>query len=856
MTSLLNMQLATATQTLAVRALKGVDAIGEPSALDLDLLHAAPLGASLLGLPAGLSIETDAGQRWIPGVITRFSRVATSDPAAARRYRARLEPTWALLRHRRNARVFQHVTIPDLIKDVLVRAGYPADRIDLMVAGTYPEREYLVQRCEDDLTLIRRLCEEEGLYLRAIAADDGERIAIEDTSSAAPVFPTPLQVVDATERIPADLVAWAPEIRQVRRAGKVTLRDHNPDRPAVDLSATASAGTGVETDTEVYLAPGRFRSPDEGDRRARLLLESLRADSRVLTFHTNAISLTAGTIVKLEHAGDYPGAPAVEGEYFITAISLDFDAARNTGSLVVTAVPRSVPFRLPRITPRPRIHGVEAAVVTGRPGAEIHPDAAGRVFVHFFWDREGPTDDKSSLPVRVLQPNMPGSMAIPRVGWEVAVAFEDGDPDRPYVLGRVYNAKSPPPVELPANKTMTMLRTWSSPGGGAHNTISFDDAAGRQHMAVQAGFGKSATTGNDMLVQTAKVEKQSIGVNQTVDVGADDALTVKESHKVSVGSQTASVGSTQDIFVNGHLNVAVGSETVLVGGALLEKVGNPVTGLQNLGVSAALAGAGALGGTLKGAFTKVAVAAATSAAGVGLGMYQASQTAGAGPHAARDAGIRGVLGAVAGLVPGGSAVFASVTGRGTRLPWEDPPPGGGSAEAGGGAGGGASDSAGAQGPGPGHRNELIKGPYVEAIGGAYLVTTPGSVMWQTTGASAIVVGGTHSTTANRVSSTVLGASIEALGSMHIKTSAGIGRSATSSVTTNIAGSLSVTAGGQYSMSGAKLSIHAGGPLTCTGGVVAFIVGSVVVAISSSGLLIHAPLVKIQGASTQSGDTTH
>src|SRR5262249_37080266 len=140
--------------------------------------------------------------------------------------------------------------------------------------------------------------------------------------------------------------------------------------------------------------------------------------------------------------------------------------AGGSESLEIEAIPKTVPYRLPRTTPRPRIDGVQPAFVTGPAGSEIHPDDAGRIFVHFLWDREGPTDDKSSLPMRALQANVPGSMVIPRVGWEVAVAFEDGDPDRPYVLGRVYNGKTPPPFPLPANKTVTALQSFSSPGGG------------------------------------------------------------------------------------------------------------------------------------------------------------------------------------------------------------------------------------------------------------------------------------------------------------------------------------------------------------------------------------------------------
>jgi type VI secretion system secreted protein VgrG len=842
---------------LSVRALHGVERLGAPPRYELEFFSPEPVEVSaVLGKACGLRLSSGLGERWISGVVTRFVRIATAQSASGRRYRAVVEPSWSLLRLSRRARVLQHMAAPDLIKTVLVNAGFPADRIDVRLGDSYAERDYVVQWMEDDLTFIRRLCEEESLYFRADTAEDGETFVLEDTSSAATPFEATLSVTDASGLARPELAAWSPRLLTERRAGKVTLRDHNPARPAANLESSALAGAGIEADTEVFAAPGRFRSPSEGDARAKRLLESLRADAKRLVFETSAIGLTPGRTVTLEHAGDYAGGPSVEGEYFVTSVEVRFNAGSDTGGVVAAVIPKDTPYRLPRRTPRPRIDGVQAAIVTGPPGQEIHVDDAGRVNVRFFWDRSGPADHTSSLPVRVMQPNTPGSMVIPRVGWEVAVAFEDGDPDRPYVLGRVYNAATPPPVALPANKTMTVLRSFSSPGGGANNTISFDDAAGRQHVMINAGFGKSTSVGDAMMIQTARVEEQSIGAIQTASVGAKDALTVKESSIAEVGSQTSTVGASQNIYVKGNLNVSVGSESVLIGGALLEKVGNPVTGALNLGVNAALSGAGVLGQRL-GPVGQAMTSVGTMAAGVGWGMFQAANAPGAGPHAARDAGLQGLLGVAASFVPGGGALVSSLSGSGRAYPWEAPPQGSGSAQKGGGAGGGASDSAGAQGPGPGHRGEIVKGPYAEVIGGAHVVTTPGNVAWQTTGSSSLLVGGGHSTKALSVGARVLGASNEMLGSLHVNAKSNLSREVKGAITTTVGGGLKVKASGGCSMAaGSKMVVQAGGSMTCEGGVVVFVVGSSIVAASSGGVLVKAGTIKINGATKQSGDTTH
>lgn len=359
-----------------------------------------------------------------------------------------------------------------------------------------------------------------------------------------------------------------------------------------------------------------------------------------------------------------------------------------------------------------------------------------------------------------------------------------------------------------------------------------------------------------MVTQTTKVEEIAVKGGQTRAVGANEDVSVKEALIVKVGSQSASVGGMQSIYVKGNLSVDVGSEAVVVGGALLEKVGNPVQGLTNLAVSAALAGAGALGSKL-GPVGQAMTSVGTQAAGIGWSMYQAATAPGAGPNAARDAGIRGLMGAAAGFVPGGDALLGSVSGIVGKFPWEKPAAGAGGAEGGGGSGGAQGDGAGAGGPGAGIRNTVVKGAMAEAIGAANVVLTPGSIKWATSGAALVGVGASHSTKAVGVDMKVLGASFETLGSFHVKTAADTGREAKGLVSTSVSGALDYKAGGQYSLKGgATATVKVGGALTLEGSVVAFICGGSVVAASPGGVFIKAGTITISGASKQSGKTTH
>jgi type VI secretion system secreted protein VgrG len=210
------------------------------------------------------------------------------------------------------------------------------------------------------------------------------------------------------------------------------------------------------------------------------------------------------------------------------------------------------------------VSGLETAVVTGPAGEEIHVDDLGSVNVRFPWDRSGVADDKSSLPVRCLQMNMQGSMLLPRVGWEAPVVYFEGNPDRPFVLGRLYNGGAPAPYGLPGSKATSTLQSATSPSNGTTQELRFSDGAASQETFIHATKDQSVT----------------VGGTSTVQVGADETHDVKKSSVVTVhGSQTVSVGGSESVTVGADCGVSVkGGRSESIGGA--ETVG--VTGSYNL----------------------------------------------------------------------------------------------------------------------------------------------------------------------------------------------------------------------------------------------------------------------------------
>lgn len=836
---------------LSCRELTGREQLGVATEFTIDAFSADAIErGAVVGNGCSLTLINRYGSRSIAGVVVSFTTIATSSQARGRKYRLVVRSLFAALELTQRSRIFQHQSVPDIVKKVLQDGGYGAAEIVVSTTEEHAPRDYVVQYAESDARFIRRLCEEEGLYFRFEIPEKAESFVLEDTSSSAPAaLPEALPLVDRGDLERPQATASRPRRTLRCRPGKVTLRDYNQEKPAVKLEAVGQAGAPLEREIEVYEAPGRFPDPGLGATRAKRRIESLRADGEIASFETTAFALAPGLMVKLECAPDLRATARLDGEFFVVGTRHRWTTDDREYHLEIDAVPRAVPFRLRHETPRPRIAGLQPVFVTGAPGEEIHVDGQGRVRVRFQWHRASTNDEKSSLPIRVMQPNTPGSMLLPRVGWEVLAAFEDGDPDRPYIVGRTYNAKQVPPYALPANKTVTVIGTASSPGGGRQNQIRFDDAAGRQNVSFAAGFGKSTSVAADMLTQTVKNEALTVKASQSRTVGATEDVSVKEGYVNAAASQSATVGGAQKIYVKGNMTITVASETVLVGGACLEKVGNPVAGAKNLAKAAALSGAGELG-AVGGALVKGAQLAEAGYAGYQKGGLSgmAKGVAGAGAQMAVSQALGGV--------PGASDLLGAIQ-EASPPPWAEKKAAPGGSAAGGGAAG-AGDSGGPAGPGPGHRNTSVKGSLTELVGGAVAMVTPGSCGWSTIGASTLLIGGSHNVKAGRSGSRTLGIASDTVGgAFKITTAGAITRDIKGPINTTIAGSLSSSAAGGHSIkAGGALSIKVGGPLKMTASKVSFIVGGATVTSSPDGVLLEAGTITVTGFTKQAKPTGH
>ncbi len=572
---------------LSVRKVAGREGLSAPYWFDVDFVPASgePLElADLSGAEALLTMRRPEGQeRSVHGLLQSAEMVEVA--AGKPRYRARLAPRLMRLEHVRRSRIFQAMSVPDIVKKILDE-GEVKHRESL--SGTYAPRAYCVQYRESDLAFVSRLLEEEGIFYFFEHGQDEHVMVLADAGSGC----VELQG-DAT--VPFRGVARVGEAAEEEehlteleracrlRAGKVSLRDFDFERPELRVEGQCQA-QGDTFGIECYEYPGGFRDGGAGSRLSRVRLEELRFGVETFAGAGTCLRFLPGaTFEAAEHADS-----AMNRKLLLVRVEHEAWQRGGEGAIdqgyrnAFACLDAGVPYRPPRRTPRPRALA-ETAVVVGPSGEEIYPDKHGRVKVRFHWDREGKADEKASCWIRCAQvwagPAW-GASFVPRIGQEVVVRFLEGDPDQPLLVGAVYNGSHQPPIALPDDKTRSTLRTDSSPGSGGANELRFEDLKDAEEVHLHAQKDEAIEVLNDKrqevrAVETLEVGKdrsQEIRGNQSLEVAEDDGTTVGSSQTLAVtGARTTAVGASHRETVARAQTVNVGgNRTIGVGGAATE----------------------------------------------------------------------------------------------------------------------------------------------------------------------------------------------------------------------------------------------------------------------------------------------
>jgi type VI secretion system secreted protein VgrG len=574
------------------------EALGEPYLAVVETVseRATVDPASLLHQPVCVALNPrDQEPRYLHGLVRR---VTATGPQARHMHGYRLEivPALWFLSQTEDCRIFEQKTTKDILRIIFgehsLRYSF---RVQMPAA-----RPFTVQYNETDLAFVTRLMEEEGWFYLFKHAADGHTLIITDSNASCPRLedgPVTLRPGGG----PDTLAEW--RSGQATAHGKISVADYDPEQPAKLIAgetATALTAPGAGQ-RDPFRWPARTATSDLARQRSRAAIEAAEAEATLADGHGFNPNFHAGA--RIEVIGQLDGTPEA---YVIRSVS--HQAATESWTSAdgpvsytnsFTALPAARPWRpVPRV-PRPVMAGMFSAEVIGPDGDEIYTDELGRIKLRFRWDHRRDATDGNGVWVRVMQawsgPTM-GWSFTPRVGTEVAVAFMDGDPDRPVVVGQLHNGNQKPPFPLPDQKTKSGLRTRSTPNGGDANVSEFwfDDKKGAEEVFLHAERNLTVEVEHD--AKTTVDNDRSVTVTQ-----GDDSHTVSQGNRaveVSEGNDSVTVklgNRTVDVTEGNHtikstagdiaIKTALGAVTVEAMQSITLKVGSSTVTLDQSGVT-------------------------------------------------------------------------------------------------------------------------------------------------------------------------------------------------------------------------------------------------------------------------------
>lgn len=552
--------------------------------LELQSSELKIVGEEIVGHDLTIELQLGPGKtRVINGCVSHFTYCGqTAHQKKSQQmasYSAKIRPWLWLLDNRRDCRIFQNLSTPVIIQQVFQKLGFRDFEISL--TANYPPREYCVQYQETDFNFVSRLMEEEGIYYFFRHEMGKHVLCLRDSVSGYFDLADSQASLGTDQNSQFQLTGWKHNYEF--RPGKVEQGDFNFIRPS-DRKMRQKKEGGVrykDADRfEIFEYPGRYDDSEVGKRLTQVRMEELEVPHDVVEGAGTYASFTPGGKFTVEK---HPRDSEQNKAFMITRIGLSMTNNLSGGvgpvfNNTFSCIPATTVFRPARRAMKPRIEGVQTAVITtdGK-DEEIVVDEHGRVKVQFHWDRYGKRDFQSSCWIRVSQVHAGkgwGMMDIPRQNEEVIVSFVDGDPDRPIITGRVYNGENSVPFSMGTggdnikNKTRrgNMTKSYGK-GSVGFNEMSMDDTPGQEQISIHGQYNLDTRVNNN--------ETHSIGMNRTKDIGIDETMTIGNNQKLDVAvNKAVTVGTNHDETVGANQTINVGAnQSVTVAANQSTKIG-------------------------------------------------------------------------------------------------------------------------------------------------------------------------------------------------------------------------------------------------------------------------------------------
>ena len=588
----ITLTIAAVENDLQVLSFEGRETLNKPYRFDIELIsqNASLDLDALINQTAYLAFGPSG--KGVHGVVYAITQGDSGKRLT--RYRISLRPQLAYLAHRYNQRIFQHLTVPQIISQVLEDHGIQSDAYQFQLGYIYPERDYCVQYDESDLHFIQRLCEEEGISFHFQHSEDSHRLVFGDDASVFPKL-APLNYQQGSGLSADHEVVRAFGVRLETRSTHATWRDYDFEQPKLQMEADYRSEFSPAL--EVYDYPGRFTDRTRGKHLAKRSLERLRSDYELAEGQSDAYLISGHFLALAGHPRQqwndlwllneviHEGKQPQVLEESVTSNTQPGDGFQQGYRNSFSATPWDIPYRPALEHRKPKVLGSQTAVVTGPAGEEIHCDQYGRVKVQFHWDREGLGNDTTSCWLRVASNwagDAYGGVAIPRVGMEVLVTFLEGDPDQPLITGCLYHAEHVVPYDLPANKTRSVFKTLSSPGGGGYNEFRIEDRKGAEQIYIHAQRDWDENIEHDQKIRVGNERHDTVEANSYTELQAEEHRTTDLDRKVEVRAndhltvavtQHNKIGTGQFIEAGNEIHYNAGSKVVIDAGMELTAAG-------------------------------------------------------------------------------------------------------------------------------------------------------------------------------------------------------------------------------------------------------------------------------------------
>lgn len=563
---------------LVLTSVSGREAISELFHFTLQAIwqDSKPLDfKSILGQTVTVEIvpdESSGAPRYINGIVCSIAQGAWDREKDITLYTLEVVPQLWLLTQNTQIRIFQQMSTTDIIQKVISDLGLPSPT--MKTQGSYPPRDYCVQYYESDFAFISRLMEQDGIFYFFQHSQSSHTLVLADQKSSFEDLPGGADVefeeVMSGPRENLRIFEWTKA--QSIRSGNFTLRDWNYLKPTLTLESTTQSVVPPSTKSklEIYEYEGKYQEPDEGDAVVKVRMQEEETPGLVVqgsSWHWGFLPAYKFNL-KLHFAD--------KGKFVLTGVQTVCSQPLGTESEdaryenAFTAIPEDVQYRPARVTPVPKVKGIQTAIVVGPSGEEIYTDKYGRIKVQFHWDRAGQYDEKSSCWVRVATSwagKQWGAIYTPRIGQEVIIEFVDGNVDRPLVTGSVYNAEQMPPWALPDNKNYSGIRSRSTKqaDNDSLNEIRLDDTKGSEMFFQQAEKDMNLLVKHDRVEQVKNDSHLTVAQNDYTNIGADQHITVK-------GTRSTEIKTDDNLTVDGKAAAHIsGSYSLKVDSDVAEK---------------------------------------------------------------------------------------------------------------------------------------------------------------------------------------------------------------------------------------------------------------------------------------------